>query len=232
MEAVITSIVIVALVFMGMWAYFHFSAVEITNKSMIVPTIRDGLKETKYTLAIPKSENQPDGMTFSYAGWIRIDDFTHNFGAQKIVFAKGSDDATVACPALLLDANTNTFIVKIDTFGTQELVPISNIPAKKWLHFAITVDQNAVNVYINGTLHTHHTLNQLPRQNTGPVYITPKGGFEGKVGMLEYYPYMLSPDDVAIASTTSPQPDSSDKDVEIMPPYFAPSWWVTRGQQK
>lgn len=228
-----TSVVVVALVFLAMWAYFQFNkVVESTSTTVIVPTIRSGLKETKYTLPIVKSDNQPEGMTFSYAGWVRIDDFTHNFGAQKIIFSKGSDDASVACPALLLDANTNTFLVKIDTFGTQEIVPIANLPAKKWLHFAVVVDQNAVNVYINGTLHTHHTLNQLPRQNTGPVYVTPKGGFEGKVGMLEYYPHMLSPNDVATIATTSPQPDPTDKDSEILPPYFGPSWWVTREPKK
>jgi hypothetical protein len=201
-----------------------------SSEQGIVSTIQDGKIETTYSTPIPPSKDQPDGIAFTYAGWIKIDDFTYRYGEKKIIFSKGTDDAHQACPALAIDANTNSLLVMVDTYGVLEIVPISNIPAKKWIHFAIGIDQTAVNVYINGTLHTHHTMAQLPKQNSGPVHMSSGGGFSGKLGKLEYYPYLLSPSDVSALSVTPPQQDSGD--VGALPPYFGSTWWVKTSRQR
>jgi hypothetical protein len=207
--------------------YFSSSTSTPSGISSLSSIIVDGKKEITAQGPIPRSFNQKEGIAFSYAGWIRIDDFTYRYGSQKIIFSKGTEDGTTACPAVLIDANTNTMLVKLDTYGGQEIIPISNIPAKKWLHFVVAVDQDSVDVYINGTLHTHHTLAQIPKQNTGSVYISPGGGFDGKVGSLDYYNYLLKPADVSPLILTAPSPDPSDN-VDALPPYFDISWWVGR----
>lgn len=189
----------------------------------IVTTVQDGKTEMNYSGSIQPSNNQPGGLSFSYVGWVFIDDFTYRYGEKKIVFTKGTPDLKIGCPALVLDSQNNSFLVYIDTFGSQEIVPISNLTAKKWIHFAIVVDQTAVNVYINGTLHTHHTMNQLPKQNTANLLVSPGGGFSGKVGYLQYYPNALSPSDVSRLSMNPPQQGS---DLGILPPYYATSWWL------
>jgi len=225
MEGLITAVVIVAAVFVGVFLYMRNKPqADSTSKVVVIPSIRDGKKETQYTLPIPLSENK-DGIEFSYAGWVQIDDWTFKNGIQKAVFIKGADDSSLACPGLLLDASSNTLLVKIDTYGSVEVIPVPNIPAKKWLHFAIAISQTAADVYINGTLYTHHTLNQIPKQNTGPVYVSSSGGFSGKLGLLEYYPSMLNPEDVASLSLVAPEPDSTDQ--VIFPPYFDVSWWTS-----
>ena len=196
--------------------YFYLDRAPSSTGAVIVSSGQDGKTETDFSGVISVSENQGE-LTFSYAGWIRVDDFTYRLGERKTIFSKGS------CPAFAIDANANSFLVILDTYGTQEIVPISNIPAKKWIHFAIVVDQTAVNVYINGTLHTHHTINQLPRQNSAVLKISPNGGFGGKIGLIEYYPSKLSPSDVSALAQNIP---AAVPDTNVYPPYFDSTWWI------
>ena len=219
--SIIVCIIITAIV------YYLLNRPVSSSDSTIVTSGQDGKTSTDYSGVIAVSENQGE-LTFSYAGWVLIDDFTYRLGEKKAVFSKGADDLSSACPALVIDANTNSFLVILDTYGTQEIVPISNIPAKKWIHFAIVVEQTAVNVYINGTLHTHHTINQIPKQNSAPLHLAPKGGFGGKIVLIEYYPSKLSPSAVSSLSNIKPPPS---KDTTTYPPYFDSTWWIKRGQR-
>ncbi len=218
--AIVICIIITAIV------YYALNKSGSSSSSTVISSGQDGKTSTDYSGVISVSENQGE-LTFSYAGWVFIDDFTYRLGEKKAVFSKGADDLSSTCPALVVDANTNSFLVILDTYGTQEIVPISNIPAKKWIHFAIVVEQTSVNVYINGTLHTHHTINQIPRQNSGPLHLAPKGGFGGKIGLLQYYPSKLSPSDVSSLSNVKPPPL---KETSTYPPYFDSTWWIKSEQ--
>jgi hypothetical protein len=189
----------------------------------IVDTIRDGKDGQVYRKTLPKSVNRADGIEFSYSGWLRIDDFAFKFGVPKVIFVKGSADLTTACPALVIDANTNTLLLKVDTFGVQETISIVSVPAKKWLHFVINVNQEAVDVYINGILYAHHILSQLPKQNSASVLTSPDGGFAGKVVRIQYHPQTLTESD--ILSKAREQPPTGDEKDQVFPPYFDMSWF-------
>jgi hypothetical protein len=189
----------------------------------IVDSIRDGKDGQVYRKALPKSTNRPDGIEFSYSGWLRIDDFAFKFGVPKVIFVKGSADLSTACPALVIDGNTNTLLLKVDTFGVQETISIVSVPAKKWLHFVINVNQEAVDVYINGILYAHHILSQLPKQNSANVLTSPDGGFAGKVVRIQYHPQTLTESD--ILSKAREQPPTGDEKDQVFPPYFDMSWF-------
>jgi len=189
----------------------------------IVDSIRDGKDSDVYHNTLPKSVNRPDGIEFSYSGWLRIDDFTFKLGVPKVIFVKGSADLSTACPALVIDANTNTLLLKVDTFGAQETISIVSVPAKKWLHFAINVNQEAVDVYINGILYAHHILSQLPKQNSASVLTSPDGGFAGKVVRIQYHPQVLTESDILRKAREQP-PTGNEKD-QVFPPYFDMSWF-------
>jgi hypothetical protein len=197
-----------------------------SSSTSIQSTIVDGKKTIKSKQHLPRSFDQKEGIAFSFTCWIKIDDFAYRFGQQKVIFNKGTDDLATMCPALLLDGNTNSLLIKVDTFGGTEIIPISNIPAKKWLHVAIAIDQNSVNVYINGILHTHHSLTQLPRQNNSVVTTGIGGGFDGQISNLEYYSYFMTPENVQSAMSSVPKPDPSDSGP--LPPYFDMTWWTGR----
>lgn len=178
----------------------------------------DGKKQTETT----RIDRSKDGLHFSYTGWLRIDDFTYRYGEQKVIFVKGTADTTMACPALLIDANTNSLLLKVDTFGEQEIIPVVSVPAKKWLHFAISVDQESVDMYINGILYAHHTLVHLPRQNSAQLLTSPNGGFAGKISSLQYLQSSLTAGDaLKLASTPPPVSEKG----QSFPPYFGSGWF-------
>lgn len=193
-----------------------------TSDYVIVDAIKDGKDDSLYQNPLPVSVNRPAGIEFSYTGWLRIDDFAYRFGEPRIIFVKGSGDLSTACPALLIDANTNTLLVKVDTFGAQETIPIVSVPANKWLHVAISVNQEAVDVYINGTLYAHHILTQLPKQNAGSVLNSPAGGFAGKIVRLEYHPQVLSASDIQSRAREAPP---TGEENQVFPEYFDKSWF-------
>lgn len=222
-------IVSVAIV-VGVYFYFKNTGGSSTQSPLLTNAV-DGRKEINTQSILPQSFDDQKGLTFSYTCWLRFDDFAYRYGEEKVIFVKGSPDLSVMCPALLLDANTNTLITKFDTFGSQEIIPIPNIPAKKWLHYALVVDQDSIDIYINGTLKTHQSLTQLPRQNSGTVHVGTGGGFDGKIADLQYYNYFLNAQQVQSIMGTSPDPPApaaEDTDDAPVPPYFDISWWIGR----
>jgi hypothetical protein len=189
----------------------------------IIDTIKDGKDNKVYQKQLPLSVNRTEGIEFCYTGWLRIDDFAYRFGVPKVIFVKGSADLSTACPALLIDGNTNSLLVKIDTFGAQETISVVSVPANKWLHVAINVSQEAVDVYINGIMYAHHILSQLPKQNSGSVLTSPDGGFSGKIVRLDYHPQVLTVSD--ILARAREQPPTGDEKDQVFPPYFDISWF-------
>ena len=178
-------------------------------------------------MVLPESLNQDKGLTFAYTCWLRFDDFAYRYGEQKVIFTKGPEDLSSMCPGVFLDGNTNSMLIKIDTFGARETIVIDNLPAQKWLHLGIVVDQDSVDVYVNGTLRTHHTLAQLPRQNSSTVTVGVKGGFDGRIADLYYYNYYMGPADIQANMGTPPSPNTTDSSAAL-PPYFDLSWWIGR----
>jgi len=166
--SVFISIAVAALVVAGAYWYFSSTA-SMPSYTTIQSTTEDGRHSFRSNKALPRSLDQKEGLTFSYTCWVMIDNFEYRYGEPKVIFTKGSEDLKTMCPALLVDANTNSLLVKIDTFGGTETIPISNIPAKKWLHVAIAVDQDSVDVYINGNIYIHHSITQVPKQNNSTV---------------------------------------------------------------
>jgi hypothetical protein len=189
--------------------------------------IADARNPSTFGQPIPLSTDEKEGLTFSYSGWLLVEDWMYRQGSLRCIFNKGGAGAKQSAPGLFLDATSNTLLLKLDTFGDQETVQIPNLPARKWIHFAIVVDQNAVDIYIDGVLRTHHSLRQLPRQNKGPVAIAPEGGWAGQIGTLTYHRYALSPPEITAMVATPPYEDTSKSRVPL-PPYLDSSWYLGR----
>jgi hypothetical protein len=223
-----TGLIISIVIVVGVYFYFRNSSGTSPNQTPVVTDPSDGRKQIDSQVLLPESLNDEKGLTFSYTCWLRIDDFSYRYGEEKVIFTKGDTNLSAVCPGLFVDANTNSLITKIDTFGSQEVIPISNIPAKKWLHYALVVDQDSVDIYINGTLKTHQSLTQLPRQNGGTVHVGVGGGFDGVIANLQYYNYFLTAQQVQSLMGTPPTSSPDDVASTPAPPYFDISWWIGR----
>lgn len=228
--SILLGLVVSVAIVVGAYYYFKQGG-GVSNQSQILSSAVDGRKEINTSVLLPESLNQDKGLTFSYTCWLRFDDFAYRYGKEKVIFVKGDPSLSTICPGLFLDANTNSLLTKLDTFGSREIISVQNIPAKKWIHYALVVDQDSVDIYINGTLKTHQSLSQLPRQNAGTVHVGVGGGFDGKIADLQYYNYFLTAQQVQSIMGTAPDPPApaaEDSDSAPTPPYFDISWWVGR----
>ena len=190
-----------------------------TTMEVILPTGQSGKSQTTPIAHIFRSFNQPDGAVFTYAYWMSVNDFTFNYGHQRLIFAKNN------CPGVYLDSTSNSLIVKINTYGGgQESILIPNIPAQKWVHVVVEVNQYSLNVFINGILRQTHTLNQLPLQNLDPLIVgSSESGWDGTITGLTYYSRTLKPEEIEKLATQQP---SSSGIVPVMPPYSDLGWYI------
>lgn len=207
-------LVLVGLVIYMIW----YIRQPMSDETIIIKDSIRGNVPTTPAVVIPLSLNQPEGIVFSYMGWLLINDFTIGYGTERKIFSKGD------CPGLYIDSTSNGLVFKVKTYGTTETILISNIPASKWIHFAIVVNQDAVDIYINGTLRQHHTLGQLPDQSE--ELLTTGPGWEGTLGALTYYPRALSGLEVRTKSMESPPPDLIPEVAK--PNYFDITWYIGR----
>jgi hypothetical protein len=185
--------------------------------------VLDGSQKAEKTYSSPalirRSFNEKEGAVFTWAGWLLINDFTVGYGNRRRIFSKGD------CPGLYIDSTSNSLIVVINTYGvTPETILVPNIPAMKWINFAIVVDQTSVSIYINGTLRIYHTMTQLPKQNSDVA--TFGGQWEGVIGNVRYYSRALSNAEVFMKSSETPPDDFQKKPGTGR--YFDLSWYTGR----
>jgi hypothetical protein len=216
---------IVAVILIGWILLRVFAPSKQTTDAVDLLTGSISGKEVKTATAdkIGRSFNQKEGATFTYTGWILVKDFTYNYGRKRLIFTKGD------CPGLYLDTTSNSLLVVVKTYAdTPETILISNITSNKWIHFAIVVDQDSVDIYINGVVRQHHTLLQLPKQNNDEVRMgsDSAAGWEGVLSNLQYTPRSLSAGEVAALTANVPTDDLSIK--PSGPQYFDMTWYIGR----
>jgi hypothetical protein len=209
------------LVIVGVLLYMIFSprSSAPADAVPIIADLQEGLYSTSRSgSSLLPSFNQGKGRVYSYTGWVLFKDFTQGWGTPRTIFSKGG------APSLTLDGTSNSLIVSVKTYGTTETILIPNIPAMKWIHFAIVVDQQAVDIYINGTLRQHHTLTQLPDLTDDPVTTGPN--WNGYIGRLVYWRKALSYGEIS-AMASEPPPKLPEEAVGKNG-YFDITWYIGR----
>jgi hypothetical protein len=181
-----------------------------SNQMMIIP--QDPSK--KGAKPILRSNNERDGLEFTWSVWIFIDDITYKKNEFKHVFHKGNNNigrgtynsstnptAGINSPLngpglyimpVQIDAvNGNVAALRIimNTFDQiDNNIDIKNIPLNKWENIIIRVTkQGQLDVYVNGVLVKRLMLGSVPKQNYGDVYLSLNGGFSGNTSCLRYF---------------------------------------------
>jgi hypothetical protein len=208
------------LVVVGLLAYLILAPSKGSSDTvMIIPDLQDGMFSTSRAgTALVPSFNQPKGRVYSYTGWLIVKDFTQGYGTKRKLFSKGD------APGLYLDGTSNSLIVSVKTYGTTETILIPNLPAMKWIHFGLVVDQQSVDIYINGTLRQHHTLTQLPDLTEDPVTTGP--GWSGYIGRLAYTSKALSY--AQISAQANQLPPKLPEEAVGKTGYFDITWYIGR----
>ena len=203
----------------GALLYYVLKPSAATDSITLIPDLQSGLHATtrSATTLLP-SFNQPQGRVYSYTGWLIFKDFTQGYGSKRKLFSRGD------APGLYLDSTSNSLSVSVKTYTTTETILIPNIPAMKWIHFALVVDQTSVDIYINGTLRQHHTLAQLPDLTEDSLTTGP--GWNGYLGRLVYYRRALSYAEVSAKAAAEPPKLPEDQIGKTG--YFDITWYIGR----
>jgi hypothetical protein len=215
----IASLVIYGLVKMGGFGPgYNPISPQKTSVTLIGPLV-SGQDSQTINSNLPRSMNEDDGLEFSYTAWILINDYTYGNDGDAVIFNRGNET-----PKVYFNVKNNVLHVIQNTYGTAEHIKIRNMPAEKMFHLGITVRQTSFDVYINGLLHTHKTLENLPLIEDAPVNVGPDGGWKGLIGSLIYYNYALSPGEMRSVSNTKAIQNPALEPPN--PPYFSTSWWI------
>jgi len=208
----------IAVVVLVLFLFFFARSPPKSDKFVLFDNSIPGDIKQSFAMNLPRSYNEKEGLTYSYTTWLLVNDFTRGYGERRRIFSKGDS------PGLYIDSTSNALIIAIDTYGTTETILIPNLPALKWIHFAMVVDQHSVDIYINGILRKHHTLAQLPQLNDTAVAIG--SNWDGVIARLTYYNRSLNYIEI---KEMLKEPVPSDLDRRPAPPnYFDISWYIGR----
>jgi len=179
------------------------------------PYLIDGMINAKNMMVIPqdpnnrnsipiiRSDNESNGIEFTYSVWIFIDDLVYQQGQYRHIFHKGNDNINYKnqptgmnqpnnAPGLYIAPNTNALVVVMNTFNDiEEKVTIDDIPMNKWVCVQLRVENHQLDTYINGKLAKRLIMKGVPKQNYGDVFVGMNGGFSGYISDLRYFNYGL-----------------------------------------
>ena len=150
------------------------------------------------SIPILRSQNQTDGIEFTWCVWVYINDL-NPLGQYKHIFYKGNDNLLSNglnypnnAPGLYLAPDTNSLVVMMNTYNNiDEEITIPDMPLNKWVNIIVRCQNTNLDVYINGIITRSIELNGVPKQNYGNVYVGMNGGFDGFISNLQYFNYAL-----------------------------------------
>jgi hypothetical protein len=142
---------------------------------------------------IPSSKmSNSNAANYSFSIWLYISDWSGSYGKPKVVFVRDT-----AKPLVTLGAMDNTLTTKIELQdGSFQPCVVQNIPIQKWTNILITVNERALDTYMNGKLVKTCMLPSVPATPSGKnssVYLTPKGGFTGYTARFKYWASPINP---------------------------------------
>lgn len=202
------------------------------------------------SIPILRSQNDSDGMEFTWSVWIFIKDLRNRRDEYKHIFHKGNDDIRILnddtsasgnvrvgmnqpnnAPGLYITPHTNNLAVVMNTFDKiNDEVIIKGVPLKKWVNVIIRLNkQNQLDVYINGTIAKRHILQGVAKQNYGNVYASMNGGFSGHTSELRYFDSAIGTNQIKNIVQKGPNMSVSNQTnmAQSSPYYLSTKWYLS-----
>jgi len=221
--------------------------------NMLLPYLYDGPQvvyqdpNQRGSNTIYPSVNAPSGLEFSYSCYLFLNKSTFQGGSNGLrhIFHKGSPVyKPLMCPGVFVRNNDNALVIYMNEAGSwNTYCELPNIPIGKFFHLAIVVRNMNVDIYINGNVAHRMTLNSVPKQNFGDLYVfktesfsdastSPEepfnvvGSATGLISSLQYSAFALNYEQIDQMVRTGPSTKLVSA-TQNLPPYLADNWWVT-----
>jgi hypothetical protein len=170
------------------------------------------------SIMVYRSNNQSKGLEATWSVWLLINDlnstkpgtadgkpsFSHIFNKGNTTFTTSGDSTdperkkigvanTNNGPGLYIaDGSVNTLRLFMDTVkDNNNYLDLTGVPLKKWFHLAIRIQNNIMDVYMNGIISGRQIFSDTPKQNYDDVHVCYNGGFQGQLSNLVYYDHSL-----------------------------------------
>ena len=220
------------------------------------PYLVNGMVDAKQMIVIPqdpndsnaipvtRSDDQSEGIEFTYSVWLFIDDLVYQQGQFRHIFHKGNDNINYDqrafkgmnqpnnAPGLYIAPNTNALVVVMNTFNNiNEKVVIDDIPLNKWVCVQIRVENRTLDAYINGKLTKRLMLAGVPKQNYGDVYVAMNGGFSGYISDLRYFNSALGTAQIQRIVDKGPNLQMTGDSIDKSKPRYLSLRWFFMGNK-
>ena len=209
------------------------------NKSYIVE-VDPNLSDAK---PIYRSDDQNNGIEFTYNSWIFIDNIFYQQDKYQHIWHKGDNNFDNApddkpgisypnnCPGVYIKPNTNVLSILINSYNNIiEEIEIENIPVSKWICLTLRLQNKSLDVYFNGSLIKRHSMSGIPKQNYGKIWCAQQGGFGGYLSKLQYWDYAIDYNSILNIVQSGPALNLIGNDVDATPPYLAMRWYYDEMQ--
>jgi hypothetical protein len=217
----IVLVLIVFMILMNLGIYLLSYFFQPTTSPYLIKGIKSGGEAKQITqdpqnpesVTIFRSNNQATGMEYTWSVWLNVNEEFADAAdtTRKHVFNKGLNKPATANAVAAAGNNAPGVYLKQDKVGTNSTVStcslvvlmddvsgaaseitIPDIPFKKWIHVAIRLENQIMDIYVNGTLKKRVSFPSVPKQNYGDVWICQNGGFDGKISDLRYFDRALN----------------------------------------
>jgi hypothetical protein len=92
-----------------------------------------------------------------------------------------------SCGEKTMDVNKNTGLLN------YEMCDVNNVPVNRWFLLSISIEDESVEIYIDGKLVKTCVLSSRPIYNEGDLYVSIDGGFKGMLSSFRIFPYIIPP---------------------------------------
>jgi len=220
---------------------------NIDDKSITIPQ-NPNIRGNQY---VSPSDNERSGIEFSYTFYLNVNPsaFRQEYGLCHIFHKGYSSQFPLLAPGVYMRSDTNTLRVYMNSYKTwNNFIEVENIPIGKWVHIALVVSENSLEIYINGNLTKKMPFEGFaPYQNYQDIQcfsqrrITMKksmissidengfdvfGAMKGQISRLNYFSYALCYAEIQKLMNEGP---SSKLDSALatgnIPPYLNDTWW-------
>jgi hypothetical protein len=204
----------------------------------------DDDNQNEKTIIINRSNNQYNGIEFTWCIWLMIEGNKNATNASIInyqnIFNKGdlyyNKDTGISsvnnAPGMYLSTlinNENILHILMDCVDINEgplIIDIANIPFNKWFHVTTRLQNKTVDVYINGIIAKRAVMKSVPKQNFDNVNICQNGGFNGKLSNLRYYNYAITSLTINSIIAKGPNLALHNNNKKLYTSYLSPMWYT------
>ena len=217
---------IILVVFIGIMVYINYMKYnQYKIQDFVEEELLEGLHNCKNNeLVIPanKIPSSSLGNEYSLNMWLYVTDYNYKYDEPKYILMKGStvtdenDNGHYysSNPGIYLDDKKNNLIINVELqsgtrFNDSSNPPASsdepplyaeciveNIPLQRWVCINLSLYNNIMDVYLDGSLFKSCIFNGFPKPNNEPMFFGFNGGFDGFVSRSTWANKNLSPEEI------------------------------------